>query len=137
MRKIERIEPAVPQIRRKKRVAAYARVSMETDRLNHSLSAQVSYYSNLIQKNPEWEDAGVYADSFISGTSTKNRTEFQRLIAECEAGQIDIILTKSVSRFARNTVDSLATIRKLKENGVEVYFEKESIWTFDAKGELL
>ena len=99
MKKIERIEPTVPQIKRKKRVAAYARVSMETDRLNHSLSAQISYYSQLIQKNPEWEYAGVYADSFISGTSTKNRTEFQRLIADCEAGKVNLILTNIKTRY--------------------------------------
>ena len=92
MRKIEKIEHKVPHIVRRKRVAAYARVSMETDRLSHSQSAQISYYSDLIQKNPEWEYAGVYADSFISGTSTKKRTEFQRMIADCEAGKIDIIL---------------------------------------------
>ena len=96
MKKRERIEPKVPQIKRKKKVAAYARVSVETDRLSHSLSAQVSYYSQLIQKNPEWEYAGVYADSFISGTSIKNRTEFQRLIADCEAGKVNLILTKSI-----------------------------------------
>ena len=125
MRKIEKIEPTIPRILRKNRVAAYARVSMETDRLNHSLSAQISYYSELIQKNPEWEYAGVYADSFISGTSTKNRTEFQRMIADCEAGKIDIILAKSISRFARNTVDLLETVRHLKSIGVEVRFEKE------------
>ena len=94
MRTIEKIEPTVPQIKRKKRVAAYARVSMETDRLNHSLSAQISYYSDLIQRNPEWEYAGVYADSFISGTSTKNRTEFQRMIEDCEEGKIQLILVK-------------------------------------------
>ena len=137
MRKIERIEPAVPQILRRKRVAAYARVSMETDRLSHSLSAQVSYYSSLIQKNPEWEYAGVYADSFLSGTSTKNRTEFQRLIADCEAGQIDIILTKSISRFARNTVDLLETVRHLKDIGVEIRFEKENISSLKADGEVM
>lgn len=110
---------------------------METERLHHSLSAQVSYYSELIQKNPEWQYAGVYADEGITGTSTMKRPEFQRMMADCEAGKIDIILTKSISRFARNTVDSLTTIRKLKENGVECYFEKENIWTFDGKGELL
>lgn len=137
MRKIERIEPTVPQIRRKKRVAAYARVSMETDRLNHSLSAQVSYYSDLIQKNPEWEYAGVYADSFISGTSTKNRAEFQRMIADCEDGRIDIVLTKSISRFARNTVDLLETVRHLKSIGVEVRFEKENINSLKADGEVM
>lgn len=137
MKKIERIEPTVPQIKRKKKVAAYARVSMETDRLSHSLSAQVSYYSQLIQKNPEWEYAGVYADSFISGTSTKNRTEFQRLIADCEAGKIDVILTKSISRFARNTVDLLSTVRRLKAIGVEVRFEKENISSTNSSGEIM
>ena len=137
MKKIERIEPTVPQIKRKKKVAAYARVSMETDRLSHSLSAQVSYYSQLIQKNPEWEYAGVYADSFISGTSTKNRTEFQRLIADCEAGKVNIILTKSISRFARNTVDLLSTVRRLKAIGVEVRFEKENISSTSSSGEIM
>ena len=137
MRQITKIEPTIPQILRKKRVAAYARVSMETDRLNHSLSAQISYYSELIQKNPEWEYAGVYADSFISGTSTKNRTEFQRMIADCEAGKIDIILAKSISRFARNTVDLLETVRHLKATGVEVRFEKERINSLSEDGEIM
>ena len=137
MRMIEKIEPTVPQIKRKKRVAAYARVSMETDRLNHSLSAQISYYSELIQKNPEWEYAGVYADSFISGTSTKNRTEFQRMIADCEVGKIDILLAKSISRFARNTVDLLETVRHLKNIGVEVRFEKEGISSTNSSGEIM
>ena len=95
MKKIERIEPSIPQIKHKKRVAAYARVSAESDRLNHSLSAQISYYSHLIQKIPEWEYAGVYADSFISGTGTAKRAELQRLIQDCEAGRVEIVLTKS------------------------------------------
>ncbi len=99
MKKIERIEPKVPQIKRKKRVAAYARVSAESDRLTHSLSAQISYYSELIQNNPEWEYAGVYADSFISGTSINKRSEFQRMVADCEAGKIDIILTNIKTRY--------------------------------------
>ena len=137
MKKIERIDPLIPQIKRKKRVAAYARVSMETDRLNHSLSAQISYYSKLIQKNHEWEYAGVYADSFISGTSIDRRTEFQRMIADCEAGKIDIILTKSISRFARNTVDLLSTVRRLKTIGVEVRFEKENIYSLSSSGEVM
>ena len=137
MRKIEKIERKVPHIVRRKRVAAYARVSMETDRLSHSLSAQISYYSDLIQKNPEWEYAGVYADSFISGTSTKNRNEFQRMIADCEAGKIDIILAKSISRFARNTVDLLETVRHLKSIGVEVRFEKENISSKSSSGEVM
>lgn len=137
MRKIEKITPTVPHIRERKKVAAYARVSMETDRLSHSLSAQISYYSNLIQKNPEWIYVGVYADNFISGTSTKNRTEFQRMIADCEAGKIDILLTKSISRFARNTVDLLETVRHLKAIGVEVRFEKEHINSLDSSGEMM
>lgn len=137
MRQITKIKPTIPQIVRKRRVAAYARVSMETDRLNHSLSAQISYYSELIQRNPEWEYAGVYADSFISGTSTKNRTEFQRMIADCEAGKIDIILAKSISRFARNTVDLLETVRYLKGIGVEVRFEKENISSTSSSGEVM
>lgn len=103
---IRRIEAKSAVDTARKRVAAYARVSMETDRLEHSLSRQISYYSDLIQRHPGWEYAGVFADNGISGTST-NRPEFQRMIAECEAGHIDIILTKSFSRFARNTLDML------------------------------
>ena len=137
MKKIERIEAAIPKLKRKKRVAAYARVSAESDRLTHSLSAQISYYSELIQNNPEWEYAGVYADSFISGTSINKRTEFRRMVDDCEAGKIDIILTKSISRFARNTVDLLSTVRHLKAIGVEVRFEKENIRSMSSSGELM
>lgn len=137
MAKITRIEPQIPALPTRKKVAAYARVSMETERLHHSLSSQVSYYSELIQNNPEWEYVGVYADEGITGTSTKHREGFKKMVADALAGNIDLIVTKSVSRFARNTVDSLTTIRKLKEHGVECYFEKENIWTFDGKGELL
>lgn len=137
MAKISRIEPAMPTIAKRKKVAAYARVSKDTERLMHSVSAQVSYYSSLIQRNPEWEYAGVYADSGISGTGIKERDEFQRMIADCEAGKIDIVLTKSISRFARNTVDLLATVRHLKEIGVEVRFEKENISSFSGDGELM
>lgn len=103
----------------------------------HSLSAQISYYSNLIQKNPEWEYAGVYADAGITGTSVDARKEFQRLIADCDAGKIDIVLTKSISRFARNTVDLLDTVRHLKEIGVEVRFERENINSMSGDGELM
>ena len=120
----------------KSKVAAYARISAESDRLLNSLSAQISYYSELIQKNPEWEYVGVYADSGISGVSTK-RTEFQRLITDCKAGKIDIVLTKSISRFARNTVDLLNTVRLLKELNVEIRFEKENLSTFSADGEFM
>ena len=137
MRKINIIEPKVPQMPSRKMVAAYARVSMESERLQHSLSAQVSYYSSLIQQNPAWEYAGVYADDGITGTKTNDRTEFNRMIADCEAGKIDIILTKSISRFARNTVDLLNAVRHLKELGISVQFEKEHIDSLSEDGELM
>lgn len=125
--KITRIEPAVATLQPKKRVAAYACVSVDSDRLNHSLSAQISYFSDLIQKNPEWEFAGVYADSGISGGSISRRTEFKRMLEDCNAGKIDIVLCKSISRFARNVVDLLEMVRHLKSIGVDVWFEKETI----------
>ena len=98
---ITTIQRPLPSVKKRKRVAAYARVSMECEQLLHSLSAQVSYYSSLIQRNPEWEYAGVYIDEGITGTSKANRDDFNRLIADCDAGKIDIILVKSISRFAR------------------------------------
>lgn len=137
MRKITKIETTKVELPTKKRVAAYARVSVERDRSVHSFSAQVSFYNNLIQKNPEWEFAGVYADLGISGTGTKKRNDFNRLIEDCENGKIDIILTKSISRFARNTVDLLETVRHLKELGIEVRFEKENINSLSGDGELM
>lgn len=137
MPKIKKIEASAAAVQPRKKVAAYARVSKATDQLMHSLSAQISYYSNLIQKNPEWEYAGVYADCGITGTSVDARKEFQRLVADCEAGEIDIVLTKSISRFARNTVDLLDTVRHLKEIGVEVRFERENISSMSGDGELM
>ena len=137
MRIINKIEPKVPQMPTRKRVAAYARVSMESERLQHSLSAQVSYYSGLIQKNPTWEYVGVYADDGVTGTKAEAREEFNRMLADCEAGKIDIILTKSISRFARNTVDLLSTVRHLKELGISVQFEKERIDSLSEDGELM
>ena len=137
MPSIKKILPKTNAMPARKRVAAYARVSMETERLNHSLSAQVSRYSAIIQSNPEWEYAGVYADEGVTGTVAAKRPEFSRMLADCEAGRIDIILTKSISRFARNTVDLLNTVRRLKEIGVEVRFEKEGISTFDGTGEVM
>jgi len=133
---VKRIEARKPVAVKKLRVAAYARVSMESERLEHSLSAQISRYSERIQSHPGWEYAGVFADNGISGTSTE-RPEFQRLMAECEAGHIDMILTKSISRFARNTLDTLVAVRHLKELGITVQFEKERIDTMTDKGELL
>ena len=135
MRIVTKLEPQTPLIRSRKRVAAYARVSMETERLQHSLSAQVSYYNDKIQKNPDWLFAGVYADDGISGTGTAKRQEFNRMIADAKAGRIDIILTKSISRFARNTVDLLNTVRRLQEIGVEVRFERENIHSLSGDGE--
>ena len=121
----------------KRRVAAYARVSTDHEEQQTSYAAQVSYYTEYIQNNPDWEFIKVYADEGLTGCNTKKREAFNAMIADALAGRIDLIITKSVSRFARNTVDSLTAIRKLKENGVECYFEKESIWTFDGRGELL
>ena len=122
---------------RKRRVAAYARVSTEQEQQQSSYAAQVDYYTNYIQSREEWDFVKVYADEGISGLNTKNREAFKAMVADALAGKIDLIITKSVSRFARNTVDSLTTIRTLKEHNVECYFEKENIWTFDSKGELL
>ena len=122
---------------RKRRVAGYARVSTDSDEQFTSYEAQVAYYTKFIQSKPEWEFVKVYTDEGISGTNTKRREGFKEMITDALDGKIDLIVTKSVSRFARNTVDSLVTIRKLKENGVECYFEKEGIYTFDGKGELL
>lgn len=137
MKKISRIEPALPVLAGRKKVAAYARVSRDTERLMNSVSAQISHYSALIQNNPEWEYAGVYADCGISGTGTARRGEFLRMLADCEAGRINIILTKSISRFARNTVDLLETVRHLKSLGIEVRFEKEHINSLSEDGELM
>ena len=134
VRKITRQDPA---IRPRKRVAAYARVSMETERLQHSLSAQISFYNDMIQKNPDWIFAGVYADDGVSGTGTAKRQEFNRMIEDAKAGKINIILTKSISRFARNTVDLLKTIRLLRQLGVEVWFERENIHSMSGDGELM
>ena len=122
---------------KKRRVAAYARVSTDNEEQLTSYEAQVDYYTNYIQGRDDWEFAGVYTDEGITGTNTQKREGFKSMVADALAGKIDLIITKSVSRFARNTVDSLTTIRKLKEHCAEVYFEKENIWTFDSKGELL
>lgn len=128
---------ASPLVRPKRRVAAYARVSTDLEEQQSSYQMQIDYYTTYITANPEWTLAGIYSDQGISGVSTKHREGFQNMIAHAMAGNIDLIITKSVSRFARNTVDSLTTVRKLKDAGVEVFFEKENIWTIDAKGELL
>ena len=119
-----------------KRTAAYARVSSGKDAMLHSLSAQVSYYNQLIQSNPEWLFCGVYADEALTGTK-ENRVEFQKLLNRCRRGEIDLILTKSISRFARNTVTLLETVRELKTLGVDVYFEEQRIHSMSSDGELM
>ena len=120
-----------------RRVAAYARVSTDSEEQLTSYEAQVDYYTRYIQGRPDWVFVGIYTDEGISATNTKRREGFNRMVQDALDGKIDLIVTKSVSRFARNTVDSLTTVRKLKDAGVEVYFEKENIWTLDSKGELL
>ena len=122
---------------KKKRVAAYARVSTGSEEQETSLVAQRDYYEKLIHKNDDWVFVEVYYDDGISGLSYRNREGFNRMITDALDGKIDLIISKSISRFARNTVDTLTTIRKLKDAGVEVFFEKENIYTFDSKGEFL
>ena len=119
-----------------KRVAAYARVSSGKDAMLHSLSAQVSYYSELIQNHSGWQYVGVYADEALTGTK-ENRENFQRLLADCRSGKVDMVITKSISRFARNTVTLLETVRELKNMGVDVFFEEQNIHSLSADGELM
>ena len=121
----------------KLRVAAYCRVSTDSDEQATSYEAQIEHYTEYISKNPDWVMAGIFADDGISGTNTKKRDEFNRMIEECMAGNIDMIITKSISRFARNTLDCLKYIRQLKDKNIPVYFEKEAINTMDSKGEVL
>lgn len=118
---------------KKKRVCAYARVSTDQEDQIHSYHAQIHEYTKSINENPDWEFQGMYADEGLSGTSTKKRLQFLKMIEDAKAGKIDLILTKSISRFARNTVDSLTIIRELRNNGVEVFFEKENISSSDSK----
>ena len=112
-------------------------MSTDKDEQFTSYEAQVEYYTDYIRRNPDWDFVKVYTDEGITGTSTAHRDGFNEMINDAKAGKIDLIVTKSVSRFARNTVDSLVTIRDLKAHGIEVFFEKENIYTFDGKGELL
>lgn len=122
---------------KKLRVAAYARVSTEQDEQQNSYEAQIDFYTRHIKTNPDWQFVGVFADRGITGTNTKNRDEFNKMIDLAMNGGIDLILTKSISRFARNTVDTLQTVRELKAAGIEVWFEKENLHTFDPKCEMM
>lgn len=126
----------IPAIRPRTRVAAYARVSIEKESMIESLAAQVGYYRTHIQHNPEWKYVGVYADEGVTGTKS-DRPEFRRLIADCDAGLIDLVITKSLSRFSRNTLDTLNLLRELKQKGVDVFFERENIHSISGDGELM
>lgn len=119
------------------RVAAYCRVSTELEEQESSFEAQVSHYTEYINANPNWKLAGIYADEGLSGTGTKKRERFNAMIKDCEDGKIDMVITKSISRFARNTLDCLQYIRKLKALNIPILFEKENINTMDSSGELL
>lgn len=121
----------------KRRVCGYARVSTDSDEQFTSFQAQKDYYTKYINSHADWEFVDLYADEGISGTNTKKREGFNKMIEDALAGKIDLIVTKSISRFARNTVDTLVTVRKLKDKGVECFFEKENIYTFDSKGEMI
>lgn len=121
----------------KKRVCAYCRVSTDSDEQMESYNAQVSEYKKKIIENPEWDYVDIYADAGLSGTNVKNRLAFNRMIKDCQNGMVDLVITKSISRFARNTVDCLKHVRELKNIGVEVFFEKENIYSFDSKMELV
>ena len=121
----------------KKKVAAYCRVSTDSEDQLNSYEAQIAYYTEAIAKNPNWTFAGIYADEGITGTATTKRKDFLRLMRDCEKGKVDFILTKSVSRFARNTVDSLMWTRKLRAKGIGVYFEEQAIDSLKAENEML
>nr|WP_296610433.1 recombinase family protein [Ruminobacter sp.] len=138
MKKIIKIEPsAIKKMLNRKRVAAYCRVSTGSEEQLVSLENQKAHYEEYIVSNPEWEFAGLYYDEGITGRKKEKRTTLMQMIQDCEAGLIDVVLTKSLSRFARNTLDCLKYIRQLKEKNIAVFFEKESINTLDAKGEVM
>lgn len=129
--------PLLKEEIKKRKVAAYTRVSVSSDSLLHSLANQVSHYTEMIQKNPKWEFIQVYVDEGVTGTSTESREQFLKMMDDARAGRFDLLLTKSVSRFARNTVDLLESCRELKSLNVEVRFEKDRISTFNSDGELV
>lgn len=133
IRQINKLTPTIPKT---KKVAAYARVSCGKEAMLHSLSAQISYYSDLIGKNPDWDYRGVFVDEAISGTK-EARAGFQKMLEECRAGNIELILTKSISRLARNTVTILESVRELKALGVDIFFEEQKINSLSAEGELM
>ncbi len=133
---IEKVHFDMPVQPKATRVAAYARVSSGKDAMLHSLSAQISYYSGMIQSHPGWLFAGVHSDEALTGTK-ENRSGFQSLLADCRKGKIDMVIVKSISRLARNTVTLLETVRELRSYGVDVYFEEQNIHTLSSEGELM
>ncbi len=135
MKTVER-KAFIPKMPVQKNVAAYARVSTKKDAMHHSLSAQISYYSEYIQIHPGWRYCGVYADEAMTGTKA-SRADFQRMLTDARDGRLDLILCKSISRFARNTVTLLDTVRELKDLGVDVYFEEQNLHTISSEGELM
>lgn len=134
---VRKLDKKILAFAKRKRVAAYSRVSTDNEEQLSSYAAQVDYYTRYIKSKTEWDFVDIYTDEGITATNTKKRDGFKRMVKDALDGKIDLIVTKSVSRFARNTVDTLTTVRKLKEKGIEVYFEKENIYTLDSKGELL
>ena len=133
---VQPVVSAAPALPKATRVAAYARVSSGKDAMLHSLSSQISRYSDMIQRHPGWLYCGVYSDEAISGTKD-HRAGFQALLRECRLGKIDLVLVKSISRFARNTVTLLESVRELKSLGVDVFFEEQNIHTASSEGELM
>jgi DNA invertase Pin-like site-specific DNA recombinase len=134
--RVKILEPTLKNISRKKRVCAYARVSTDNYEQGESLENQITYYGNLIASSPEYELVGIFADKGISGT-TENRPQFQKMLGLCRERKIDLIITKSISRFARNTAIVLKIVREIKELGIEVIFEKENISTLSKDGEFM
>ena len=139
MKKVRKIEVTSTEVygkKTKKKVAAYCRVSTRYESQKSSIEMQINYYTELIDSNPKWENVGIYVD-YSSRCRVKGREEFCKMIQKAMDGKIDYIITKSISRFSGNTVDMLQTIRKLKEKGVTVYFEKEKLDSTDARAEQL
>ena len=135
MKKITKIE-TIKEMPKRLRVAAYARVSSGKDAMLNSLASQVNHYKNYIKSKPEWEFVGVYTDEAVTGTK-ELRDEFQLMLSDCRAGKIDMIITKSISRFARNTMTLLKTVRDLKAINVDIYFEEQNIHTLSGEGEMI
>ena len=137
IRKVTPYYQPMPESKGKKRIAAYCRVSSDAEEQLHSLAAQTAFYTKSLKENKNSEFAGIYADEGISGTKAANRPQFQKMIEDCRNGLVDGIVTKSVSRFGRNTLDTLVYTRELRALGIDVYFEKENIHSCSAEGELL